>query len=214
MIVKSWMVRKNWGDQISKELVRLISGQEVAFVHANEYQTQDNYLLVGSILCYCDPTSIVWGSGFLSKEDILIYHPAKICAVRGPLSREVFLNQGVECPEIYGDPALLMPRYYNPTIRKKHKIGAVLHWGDFDKSGMFKNVIRTDLDTYDFIDRILECEFIVSSALHGLIVADAYGVPSEQMVLSDEHYQFKFDDYYASKDHLDLDKLLEVYPCG
>jgi len=212
VVIKCWMPRYNWGDQINKDLCEMISGWPVRLVHANQFQDRVHFLAVGSILTYCDPKSIVWGTGFLSQEDKLAHKPARICAVRGPLTREMLLDQGAECPEIYGDPVLLMPRYYKPEIKKRHKLGAVLHWSNTDLAWKFKNPILPNLPAYGFIDRILECDRIISSSLHGMIIAHAYGIPAEQMALGPEHYQFKFDDFYQSREYLDLDKLLEVCP--
>ena len=52
---------------------------------------------------------------------------ADIRAVRGPLTREAILKEGGKCPEIYGDPAIIMPRLYTPKIGAKHKAGLILH---------------------------------------------------------------------------------------
>ena len=59
------------------------------------------------------------------------------------------------------------------------------------------------LDIFDdvgsFISQLTECEFILSSSLHGLIMADSFGIPNQWMVLSDkvEGKNFKFYDYYS-----------------
>lgn len=51
----------------------------------------------------------------------------------------------------------------------------------------------------EVLRQIAACEFIVSSSLHGLVIADAYGVPNVRVRLSlgliDE---LKFDDYYSA----------------
>lgn len=54
---------------------------------------------------------------------------------------------------------------------------------------------------HNFIDQILSCEMILSSSLHGIIVADAYGVPNLWCKFTDYEAPgkgFKFKDYYLS----------------
>ena len=65
--------------------------------------------------------------------------PIRICAVRGPLTRQVLLDHGIDCPEVYGDPALCFPRYYQPKNQKAHKIGIILHASNL-KEAWKKNV--------------------------------------------------------------------------
>ena len=51
----------------------------------------------------------------------------------------------------------------------------------------------------DVARAISECEYVLSTSLHGLIFADALGVPNEWVVLSDQIAggSFKFRDYLA-----------------
>jgi pyruvyltransferase len=48
----------------------------------------------------------------------------------------------------------------------------------------------------------LECEKIISSSLHGLIISDAYGIPNARVNVSNKLFggDFKFIDYYKSVD--------------
>ena len=57
----------------------------------------------------------IWGSGMHDVEDRPVScRNVRIHSVRGPLSRARWLELGVACPEVYGDPALLMPLLYPP----------------------------------------------------------------------------------------------------
>jgi pyruvyltransferase len=91
---------------------------------------RENYVSIGSILHFSDKNSIVWGAGFISKDSYCKVPPKKILAVRGPLTRKKLIEQNIECPKIYGDPALLLPIFYHPKIKKKYEIGIVPHYVD------------------------------------------------------------------------------------
>lgn len=165
------------------------------------------FLVVGSILHQVDRNAIIWGAGFISENSRLREKPKLICAVRGPLTRDIIIRQGLECPEVYGDPALLYPRFYKPSMEKKYKLGVVPHFVDQNSHllDQFKNkeevlVIDVTGGINKFVDEICSCEKIASSSLHGIIASDAYGIPSTWISLSDNVIGkgFKFRDYFAS----------------
>ena len=69
------------------------------------------------------PNYHVFGTGFGLDIPETLEKGASITAVRGPLSRDMLLDYGLECPEMYGDAALLCYHYtinlkiYNYKIR-------------------------------------------------------------------------------------------------
>ena len=204
---------RNFGDDINKYLIEEFTGKRVIFDHTFSWWGllhKPNYLCIGSIIeSHCNHRSIIWGSGAMYGNRALLAKPLKVCAVRGPLTRKYLLEQGVECPEIYGDPALLLPRVYKPSAVKKYRVGIIPHVLDADNKFIIdfaqrEDVCVIDLEKYnhwhDIIDAILSCEVIVSSSLHGLIVSDAYDVPNVWIELSDkvQGNGFKFYDYYQS----------------
>lgn len=206
---------KNFGDALAAPIVEFLSEKKVLpskdisrFLFS--LLKFKNYSVVGSILQWSKKESIVWGAGFISKEEIkTFYKPSNVCAVRGPKTRELFLSYKVDCPEIYGDPALLLPLMYNPTIAKKFQFGIIPHFYDFNHPWIKEVSAREDVLIIDLrvstnykkvIDELLSCEVIFSTSLHGVIISDAYKIKNRQITLSDKVVgaEFKFADYYES----------------
>jgi len=199
----------NFGDDLNMPLIKSISGESLVGINQS-FPNQNNeivYLVIGSVLQWADRNSIVWGAGYMSPNSRMKEKPQKICAVRGRLTREQLLKQGFDCPETYGDPALLYPRCYTPDANKRFKLGIMPHYVDQQAPvlnkfrGMPEVLFMNARDPVNkIVDDIRSCERIASSSLHGLIVADAYGIPSLWIKLSDKVLGdgFKFRDYFSS----------------
>ncbi|WP_245583431.1 polysaccharide pyruvyl transferase family protein [Salinimicrobium terrae] len=201
--------KENYGDLLSKYLVEKISGKETRFVHPKKqswYKTiKDNLLAAGSIIHHASKHSIVWGSGIIDHEQNI--QKADFRAVRGPKTRDYLLKLGYRCPEVYGDPAILLPDHYRPQVENKYKLGIVPHYHDYEKAqrifGGREEVNVVDLLTMDVEAttlEILECERILSTSLHGLIVAHAYGIPAVWVKMSSKIFgnDVKYFDYLES----------------
>lgn len=201
--------KNNFGDILNPIVVEYLTGKKTKRI-ATAYTNKTHLLGIGSILNRANKNSIVWGSGFIKDKSFVMGPPKKILAVRGPKTRKRLLELNIECPEIYGDPALLMPNIYNPKIEKKYQLGIIPHYVDFNDE-RFKHmndddsVLVIDIcnpDPLRVIDQLLQCEKIASSSLHGLIVSDAYGIPNAWVKFSDKVVggDFKFLDYFQSID--------------
>lgn len=200
----------NWGDALNPYLINYITGYNVVNIHDTlNLSRKPVYSVIGSVLDGSDDAGlVVWGSGFKFGDGFFRKPPREIKAIRGPYTRENILRQGILCPEVYGDPALLLPRYYMPVSLKSYRLGIVAHCVDqgagvVDKWRENDDVLIIDIMSgiQQFVDSICSCKFIASSSLHGLIAADAYGVPSRWIKISDriDGGSFKFKDYYASQ---------------
>ncbi|GGD02356.1 polysaccharide pyruvyl transferase family protein [Hyunsoonleella pacifica] len=201
--------RENYGDLMSKYLIEKISNSTVKTVtHPSRRLYKyllKHYISIGSIISSANENSIVWGSGIIKKDDNI--RDAEFLAVRGPKTRKRILEKGFNCPEVYGDPALLMPEYYSSKIDKKYSIGVIPHYVDYKEvKKQFVNnssVKVIDLLTFNVektTDEILECKYIISSSLHGVIVAQSYNIPALWVKFSNKLSgdNIKFYDYYAS----------------
>jgi pyruvyltransferase len=203
----------NFGDELSPLLLRYVTGFDV--VRAG-YLDAD-VLGLGSILnksmrlkykaifelrrsVFRRRKPIVWGAGLIKafphkKLDFLDFR-----AVRGTLTSDT-----LSCGEVpLGDPGLLVSEYFQER-EKKHFVGIVPHFLDKDAPELTEllegvphaKLISVEDDPVKILRDISECEVVLSSSLHGLIVADAFGMPNFRLKLGDrlKGGDFKFNDY-------------------
>lgn len=199
--VSWWDNTENFGDLLSPWLIERMTSMPTEFAD----KSSPHYLAIGSVIGRATDKSIVWGTGSFGTESSKKLAPnAKYHAVRGPLTRQKLKNAKIECPPIYGDPALLAPLYYFPDVRITHEIGVVVRWSESEwKNVSIDNRVKIiNLHTSDIestIREFLSCRRIISSSLHGLIIADAYGIPNAwRQSETGRGGVFKYYDYFAS----------------
>jgi pyruvyltransferase len=199
--VRWWRYAANFGDVLSPWLIARMTGHDVVVAG----RKQPHYVAIGSILGFANKNSTVWGTGSFGTEDPSRFAAeATYTAVRGPLSRIRLVKRGIACPHVYGDPALLVPAYYAPSVPKTHKYGIVARWSEerWREAGVGPDVKLIDLGTTDVegvIKAMLSCHYIVTGSLHGLMMADAYGIPSAWVITGTaEGGAFKFFDYFST----------------
>lgn len=235
---------RNWGDQLNTYLLPLLSGKNNAMIpllhqkgragdacrivmklspkSQNTMRDSTIYSAVGSVLgwLYAE-NSVVWGSGFLHEGDRLPVEPQDILAVRGPRTADVINEQYGISVDVFGDPAVLYTQYYWPNITKKYSLGIIPHYVDYDiVKKMYCDrddvcVIDIKSGNKDVINSLLSCHTIASSSLHGLIMADAYGIPTAWIDwITPKIDDFKYYDYFESigceKDLISLNSCNEV----
>jgi pyruvyltransferase len=194
----------NFGDYLSLKLVERIVDAPVRFYTKKKKNMDKKLLAVGSIFYFACDNDVIWGSGIngkrLNKKDYL-FSDLDIRAVRGPLTRQFIIeNFKIPCPEIYGDPALLFP-YFFPEFKKKTSPSrdyiVILHYSEqnmYPKDDLH-SVSSTD-PWSDVLEKILDSKFVISSSLHGVVIAEAYGIPARLLRITENEPFFKFQDYY------------------
>lgn len=188
----------NFGDQLAPFVLQAVTGELPIWV-SRHYRGK--VLGVGSVIHNLQDGDVVWGTGALRNTPVEPRPTARILAVRGPLTRKLL---HADVPEIYGDPALLLPRYYDQAQEKVYDVGVVPHYVDnpFMRLPQDPSILIIDVqaDWRQVVDGIRKCWSIVSSSLHGLIVAEAYGIPATWVSAGDRVRggSFKFHDYYLA----------------
>jgi pyruvyltransferase len=198
-----WWGSLNFGDSLSEVVLGHVSrGTPVCVSHTYS----GKMLGVGSVLHRAlAEGDVVWGSGAIRETRIVPPPNVRFLAVRGPLTQSIVEG---DVPSVFGDPSVLMPEIYSPRKGPRFRVGIVPHYADraFVKSAdPAIKVIDVWWPWRRVIDYITSCDVIVSSSLHGLIVAEAYGVPAAWIRVSDgiTGGNFKFNDYYLSTDRPD-----------
>ena len=198
-----WNVKKNFGDLLTPLLLKRFSNLDSVWADPCHAQVVGT----GSILEHLPYNfrGIVAGCGKLHEDSVIILPNAKVLAVRGYLTAKTIKGRYV-----IADPGLLADELVG-DVNKEHDLGIIPHWRDdkLEHNPLFKKynpkIIRVGGDPLQVIKDIKSCRKIVSSALHGVILADACGVPRRIEIppkaLSHPKQEgglFKWKDYLSS----------------
>jgi polysaccharide pyruvyl transferase WcaK-like protein len=194
----------NLGDALSAVIVSALSGMPVKHVHFNRQRSK--LVAVGSIgHAICSGEAVMWGPGVSIRGGVLGRNVPRtrydIRAMRGTISADHFRNLGVFVPQVYGDPVWFLPSIFHEPVEKKWELGVIPHIQDIEGFGpdarppaeSLRYVVDdadakgvTLINTWHRADwegmkqtlrRILSCKRIVSQSFHGVVIAEAYGIP-------------------------------------
>ncbi|MCC9196218.1 polysaccharide pyruvyl transferase family protein [Arthrobacter sp. zg-Y820] len=215
-----WDERANFGDAVGPWLVRRLTGRTP--VNGWRRNLADPPLVaVGSTAGWLEQDGTrVWGAGLMAPlapaaaERLAGLRGIRIHAVRGELTGAELRSQlGWSVPEIYGDPALLLPRFLpvpdgQPSQGKVAVLPHLDHrglLGDSDNRGGpgedRVHVVDARQGLEQVVREVAGARACISSSLHGIIVAQAYGVPwvwvrIEDAVIAGD--TFKFRDFFTT----------------
>jgi hypothetical protein len=121
-------------------------------------------------------------------------------ATRGPLSRRTLIEAGLHAPAIYGDGAWFLPRIVRPPAEteRRYELGVIPHISELAEltTGATPRGARYGGGGSDGVriistlhppnwagfrskmQELLSCKRIVSNSFHGMLIADAFGIPN------------------------------------
>lgn len=202
----------NFGDALSPVMIALLSGKPIRRAPMKSFGPRLS--CVGTIgHGFANGEVWFWGTGCsnwanpsapAAEKKPFVPTPEShftLTATRGPVSEALLSARTLSGAVPYGDPVWLLPRFYKPTVKKRYKLGVILHLSELADRGMVavprKEIARfripaeladdihlittvTELPVDSLqakIDEILSCERIVSTSLHGMVIAESYGIP-------------------------------------
>ncbi|UCG35111.1 MAG: polysaccharide pyruvyl transferase family protein, partial [Candidatus Omnitrophota bacterium] len=186
-----WGTYPNFGDQLTPLLLRhygytpVYSHYKPIFKHVRKA----DFVSVGTLLGNTpeDFSGVILGTGMDDYQKTFKY--ATIVGVRGYLTKK---NMLISDNILVGDPGLLVSYMYPKELPKKWDLGVVPHFVDKKddiieiwkkRFGSRVKIIDVQRKPGAVIKDIKRCRNIISSSLHGLIVADAFGIPNIMFVI-------------------------------
>jgi pyruvyltransferase len=198
-----WLADKNWGDAFTPFLFEEGFGVEVE--HAASWDAE--LFSCGSLIDRVPDgfQGHILGSGIGFSET-----RKDLTRVQGPLLlRGKLTSDRCKSSETarFGDPGILASLFVSPHIRKKRRYGVIPHYVDKKNEELefwveCKDALYINIEggIRSVIQAVASCEVIVSSSLHGLVIADSLGIPNKWVKLSDKLLGdgLKFRDYYTA----------------
>ncbi|MEQ1493661.1 MAG: polysaccharide pyruvyl transferase family protein, partial [Terricaulis sp.] len=196
-----WADKPNFGDALTP---LLLESFDFSVIRAEPEDAE--VCVIGSVLERLTSfRGAIIGSGFIRAGETAQFPNARLLALRGPLSGA----RAGATSNTYGDAGLLAPRLLASPPRAQLRVGIIPHYVDENSPAVSDiaqrhtgavRIIDVKQPTLEVINQICECEVILSSSLHGLVVAEAFNRRTAWLSLSDRVIGegFKFRDHYAA----------------
>lgn len=191
----------NFGDMLNKHMWQKFFGRLL--------QQRDDLLmfgigtLIGAKVSHTGRT-VVFGSGVgYQGKPRNVLKSGEIVFVRGPLSAQVL---GLSPDKAITDPAILAPEVF-PASAKNDSVIFIPHW-ETSYNPLWKRACQLAGITYvdplgdvaSVIAHISSARLVITEAMHGAILADAYRVPWVPVSTSPRINLFKWNDWAFSLD--------------
>lgn len=208
---EGWGNTVNFGDDVNCPLFRSLTRLDqvvvthLAFLPAERnLDRKGKVLLVGTTLKSAQDFDVVVGVGGEDRMK-LVSHPS-LYSVRGVVTLEKLKEDNFSSPSVraVADPALfaslLIPEWFEIEVTGGGGVCLVANGADERLKGLHRDDlthIAHDRPAVDVARDIAKCDMVVASALHGIIFADALGIPS---ILPSHwaYHPFKVYDYFSA----------------
>jgi len=197
----------NFGDYLSYQLVSWLASSRVLLADQSE---SGKLLAIGSILWSLQDDDVIWGSGAHRPGQIPRRSNVRCLAVRGPLTLQELRRANVvsaDCRPLFFDPGVLVSLLF-PGLKTLSSVpGKTLvipHYSDLATVHQMVSKLDLPVDVVNpfrrpirIAEMITRSERVISSSLHGLIFADALGIPAIPLRLDgNKEPPFKYEDYF------------------
>ena len=179
----------NFGDWLSPLVISRLSGFPVRYVSPTAKSSDPHIFSVGSIGRFIKPRSIVVGTG-ISSTEIALDRNAKYISLRGPITAQLLAECGGPVVESFGDPGALISRIMPKQRGETNgRLALVRHF----THARIPLTLPPDVEELDvlvshpdsiasLVDRLIQYDGVVTSAMHVMIACHSYGIPCALVV--------------------------------
>lgn len=222
-----WILESNFGDLLNIYTVPKMLNTRVKWASPDNAE----FMCIGSLLSTIilkhsvfnlikrlfKPIKIL-GIGSIDGVHQIAYQNIPRCnwlCVRGKLTKKILqdnFKQNMDNCAV-GDLGILISDYFDyKAIQKQYDFGIIFHHSEnalnykINTNNKSSLIIDVSNDVETVLKQIASCKCILSSSLHGLIVADSFNIPNKWICASSElidAQKFKYLDYYSSLDIYD-----------
>jgi pyruvyltransferase len=197
----------NFGDVLAPAIVcRMLRLSEAPLTAARGRRL----LAIGSILHLARDGDTLWGPGINGKVPISEYTFSNLDVrmVRGPLTKQFLESRGIAAPDVFGDPALLVsklfPEAHASADQRRYATTVIPNLYDWKLYGSDPRAIHPCSELMTILRRIAASDRVISSSLHGIVVAESFGVPA-QLLASRVEAPEKYLDYFLGTGRHDFE---------
>jgi pyruvyltransferase len=197
--------KQNVGDYLGPKLVSAILSAENLKIYN---QTNKRLLTIGSILHFAKDKDAIWGTGLNGKvnPEQHSFSELDVRALRGPLTQEFLIEKGISIPKkiAFGDPGILTSKYFPVDAPKRTKAIYIPHMREKNPTKKLKGsgveMLSPLLNLTDFLYKLNTAERVITTSLHGVIIAESYGIPAVMLKNNSGENILKFIDYFNGTD--------------
>jgi pyruvyltransferase len=187
----------NVGDRLALDLVQRILARR-GLTLAQYTGGARRVLTVGSVLHFASDGDVVWGTGVNAKAQAgpLKARRLDVRAVRGPLTASRLEELGIDVPAVYGDPGILVSRIFPHERKPRWDYVVVPHFRERWWRFFPHPTLSPAQAPEPFLRKLVRARRVISSSLHGLVLAESYGIPAVWLENRSGEAPFKYHDYY------------------
>ncbi len=164
-----WRGHPNFGDVLARDLIQNLTPYRTVWTRPAEAELVVTGSIASMLPAGWSGTMLGIGAAHQTNLD---FPDARVLALRGHLTATMFDQE----PMAFGDPGLLA-KYLVDRPPATGRVAIVPHWQDHGLARRWSgDVVRVEGEPLDVIRAIAGASAVVSSSLHGIVVADAFGI--------------------------------------